>query len=62
MDIIWEKATNIIRKQVSQQNFETWIQPVRVTAIEGNSVQFTVPNKFFKDWLNDNYLPSSRKA
>ncbi|PKN33387.1 MAG: chromosomal replication initiator protein DnaA [Deltaproteobacteria bacterium HGW-Deltaproteobacteria-19] len=62
MDIIWEKATNIIRKQVSQQNFETWIQPVRVTAIEGNSVQFTVPNKFFKDWLNDNYLPIIKES
>jgi chromosomal replication initiator protein len=56
VDIIWEKATNIIQKQVSQQNFETWIQPIRVTAIEGNSIQFSVPNKFFKDWLNDNYL------
>ncbi|HOI75569.1 MAG TPA: chromosomal replication initiator protein DnaA [Syntrophales bacterium] len=56
MDIIWEKATNIIQKQVSQQNFETWIQPIRVTTIEGNSIQFSVPNKFFKDWLNDNYL------
>jgi chromosomal replication initiator protein len=56
LDIIWEKATNIIRKQVSQQNFETWIQPVRVMAIEGNSIQFAVPNKFFKDWLTDNYL------
>ncbi|NPU85631.1 MAG: chromosomal replication initiator protein DnaA [Syntrophaceae bacterium] len=62
MDLIWEKATNIIRKQVSQQNFDTWIQPVRVTAVEGNSIQFAVPNKFFKDWLNDNYLPIIKES
>ncbi len=56
MDIIWEKAIGIIRSHVSQQNFETWIQPVRVMGFEGNNIQFVVPNKFFKDWLADNYL------
>jgi chromosomal replication initiator protein len=47
---------------VSQQNFETWIMPIRVMSIEGTGIQLAVPNKFFKDWLNDNYLDLIRQS
>ncbi len=57
METIWKKSTDIIKKKVSQQNYETWIQPLRLAALEGESVHISVPNKFFKDWLADNYLP-----
>jgi len=57
LETIWKKSTDIIKKKVSQQNYETWIQPLRLAALEGESVHISVPNKFFKDWLADNYLP-----
>ncbi len=57
METIWKKSTDIIRKKVSQQNYETWIQPLRLVALEGDNVKVSVPNRFFKDWLADNYLP-----
>lgn len=55
MDILWDKSINIIKDKVSQQNFDTWIRPIRVTSLEGNQVHLSVPNKFFKDWLMENY-------
>ena len=55
MDILWDKSVHLIKDKVSQQNFDTWIRPIRVTSLEGNQVHLSVPNKFFKDWLMENY-------
>lgn len=55
MDMLWDKSINIIKEKISQQNFDTWIRPIRVTSLEGNQVHVSVPNKFFKDWLLENY-------
>jgi chromosomal replication initiator protein len=62
LNIIWEKSTNIIKEKISQQNFETWIRPIQIISIEGNNIQFSVPNKFFKDWIMDNYLSVIRDS
>lgn len=56
MESAWDKATKIIQDKVSKQNFDTWIRPIRITAMEDKCVSLAVPNKFFKDWLMDNYL------
>lgn len=56
MDSVWDKATKIIQEKVSKQNFDTWIKPIKIMAMEDKCVQLAVPNKFFKDWLMDNYL------
>ncbi len=55
MDMLWEKSIQIIKEKVSPQNFETWIRPVKMSSLEGNNVTLNVPNKFFKDWLIENY-------
>jgi chromosomal replication initiator protein len=56
MESVWDKATKIIQEKVSKQNFDTWIKPIKIVAMEDKCVQLGVPNKFFKDWLMDNYL------
>jgi chromosomal replication initiator protein len=55
LDILWEKSLQIIKEKVSQQNFETWIRPIKISSMEGNNITLNVPNKFFKDWLIENY-------
>ncbi|PKN18252.1 MAG: chromosomal replication initiator protein DnaA [Deltaproteobacteria bacterium HGW-Deltaproteobacteria-6] len=56
MESVWDKATKIIQEKVSKQNFDTWIKPIKIVAMEDKCVHLAVPNKFFKDWLMDNYL------
>jgi len=56
LDIIWEKTVSKIKEKISQQNFETWINPIRIVSKEEGNVQLSVPNKFFRDWLVDNYF------
>lgn len=62
MEIIWEKILKIIKDKVTQQNFETWIQPLKIHALEGENIHLAVPNKFFRDWLADNYQTVIREA
>lgn len=62
MDILWDKTVKILKEKVSQHNFDTWIRPLRITAMEGDSVQLRVPNRFFRDWLVENYLPLIRES
>ncbi|MBN2282983.1 MAG: chromosomal replication initiator protein DnaA [Deltaproteobacteria bacterium] len=56
MESYWIESTKIIKEKISQQNFETWIRPIRVSSVEENNIFLAVPNKFFKDWLVENYL------
>ncbi len=62
MDELWDKTLKIIKEKVSDQNFETWIRPIRITALEGNQASMAVPNRFFRDWLVENYLDLLREA
>jgi chromosomal replication initiator protein len=55
LELLWEKSANIIQKKISQQNFDTWVRPIKVMSLEGNQIYLAVPNKFFRDWLMDNY-------
>src|SRR3990172_6761943 len=55
MDHIWEKSLSLIREKVNNHNFDTWIKPLKLISIDENRVEVEVPNKFFQDWLDDNY-------
>jgi len=55
LDLLWEKCLNIIKEKVSQQNFDTWVRPIRMAALQDNCITLSVPNRFFKDWLEENY-------
>ncbi|HBH87295.1 MAG TPA: chromosomal replication initiator protein DnaA [Syntrophaceae bacterium] len=62
MDILWEKSVQIIKEKISPQNFETWIRPIKISSMEGDNITFNVPNKFFKDWLIENYHAVIKEA
>jgi chromosomal replication initiator protein len=62
LDILWEKTIKIIQEKVSQQNFDTWIRPIRISAMEGDQILLSVPNRFFRDWLVENYLTLIRDS
>ncbi|HEY5497283.1 MAG TPA: chromosomal replication initiator protein DnaA [Syntrophales bacterium] len=55
MDQTWKEVYNIIKENVSEQNFETWIKPLRIMSIDEQDARIAVPNRFFRDWLMDNY-------
>ena len=55
MKEIWDQCLSAIGRKVSQQCFDIWLNPLKVLNITESVVELEVPNKFFKDWLAENY-------
>ena len=56
MGELWSESLGAIKDHVGKQNFDTWIKPVRFITKNKNEVTLEVPNKFFRDWLTENYI------
>lgn len=56
MRTVWSQTATNLEKVIPPQNYINWIQPIQYSHTEDNSVVVCVPNQFFKEWLEDNYL------
>jgi len=54
-DTLWEQVKGKIRSEVNDQSFLTWFAPTAQKSYDSGTLTVTVPNKFFKDWLSENY-------
>ena len=62
MEDLWPKAIHSLKERVGQQNFDIWIKPIHFISMEGEKVELEVPNRFFKEWINEHYSPLIRDA
>jgi len=51
----WEKTIEAIGSKVGNQTFDLWFKPLRFVHLNGEQVVLEVPNKFFKEWIEDHY-------
>jgi chromosomal replication initiator protein len=58
----WEKILSHVKEQVSEQVFETWLRPLRFVTREGSLLLVATPHQFFKQWIEDNYLPQIEES
>ena len=52
----------MLRQELSEQSFKTWIQPARFLKLENDVLHLEVPDKFYGDWLKDHYENLIRSA
>jgi len=52
---LWNKAIDSLKERVGQQNFDIWIKPISFLSIDGESLEIEVPNRFFKEWINEHF-------
>lgn len=52
---IWTKGLDLVKERLNSQAFDTWFRPIKNTSIDDNIFTLHVPNKFFEDWIKDNY-------
>lgn len=57
----WKKILEIIEKETSKQNFSTWIRPIKFKNIDKTNINVSVNNKFFSDWIRENYKEKIEK-
>jgi chromosomal replication initiator protein len=62
MDGVWERAADRMRDQLGQVGFETWIGPLNFVGVNGGTATIEAPNRFFKDWVNERYMPLLRQS
>lgn len=62
MELLWQKTLAELQKTTNEHNFNTWIQPLRIAAVDGQSVTLEASNKFIKDWVKDNYKKAIEDA
>jgi chromosomal replication initiator protein len=55
MEHIWKKALANLSKEVNEQVFTSWFQPMKQVFYDKDSVTLSVPNKFFENWVRDKY-------
>lgn len=53
---VWGNCLQTIRKNVNQQSFKTWFDPIKPVRLEANALTIQVPNKFFYEWLEEHYV------
>ncbi len=54
---IWNKALLLIKQDVSEVTYNTWIKTIKPKFIDNDLFIFEVPNKFTVDILTDRYVP-----
>ncbi|MHB9095229.1 MAG: chromosomal replication initiator protein DnaA [Eubacteriales bacterium] len=52
---IWQKALEIMEKQISKPSFETWLKSAKPFQFQNHTMTIEVPNDFAKDWLESRY-------
>ncbi|TXB69467.1 chromosomal replication initiator protein DnaA [Phaeodactylibacter luteus] len=53
---VWGNCLQTIRKNVNQQSFKTWFEPIKPVRLDQNALTIQVPNKFFYEWLEEHYV------
>ncbi len=53
---VWDSCLRTIRRNVNNQSYKTWFEPIRPVRLEQNALTIQVPNKFFYEWLEEHYV------
>ena len=51
----WNKTLDFLKEELSEKNFSTWIKPIVFNECVNGKLRLDVPNKFYKDWLDEHY-------
>ncbi len=58
----WGRILERLKESVSDQVFETWLRPLRYVTREGSLLLVATPHQFFKQWIEENYLPQIEES
>lgn len=59
---VWNGCLEIIKDNVSPQNFKTWFEPIKPVKISENTLTIQVPSQFFYEWLEEHYISLIKRS
>jgi chromosomal replication initiator protein len=55
LEDIWNSSISKIEEKVGSSILDLWFRPIKLSQIKEQQVTVEIPNRFFKDWTEDNY-------
>ncbi len=55
---LWGDAVRSIEERVKPANRDQWLRPIECLAIKDGRIRLRAPNRYHKEWFEDNFLPS----
>jgi len=55
LEDIWNSSLSKIEEKVGGSILDLWFRPIKLSQIKEQQVTVEIPNRFFKDWTEDNY-------
>jgi len=55
LDQEWTRVLDILRAEVGEAAFRSWLQPLSVISMDSGEVSLAVPTRFMRDWIIKNY-------
>ena len=55
---LWSEAVRSIEPMVKPAHRDLWLRPITCLSIAGGRIQLRAPNRYHKEWFEDNFLPS----
>ena len=52
---LWEKIRIKIKKEVGDTAYNNWLKQLSFSSSEDDTITFTVPTKFLRDWIATHY-------
>lgn len=62
MEKIWNDCLDKLQSSLGKMSFDTWIAPLNLKSLEGQTITLEVPDIFFKQWVETNYLPKIKET
>jgi len=53
---LWEKVLLILEEKVGKSSYELWFKPLKLFDFKEDLIVLEVPNRFFKEWIEENYM------
>ncbi len=57
MSTLWTECVARLEKDISKQQFTTWIAPLKAEQPGDGSLRLLAPNRFVTQWVRERYLP-----
>lgn len=55
LEDIWNSSLSKIEEKVGSSILDLWFRPIKLSQIKEQQITVEIPNRFFKDWTEDNY-------
>ncbi len=53
----WERVRQRLHDEIGEEKFSSWFARMELDALTKDAVRLSVPTRFLKSWIQENYLP-----